>query len=74
MLPNPCIITTSPGNWCELATRVIGAAVKSYIKTKGECTLMLTGGNTAKKLYHHWAIIVIPIDRDNALRRVFNQM
>ena len=56
MSPTPRIITASPENWCDSATKVISSAVKSYIKTKGECSLMLTGGNTVKKLYHHWFV------------------
>ncbi len=50
----PNIITASPEKWCESATKAIGSTVKSYIKTQGDCTLMLAGGNTTKKLYLHW--------------------
>ena len=48
------IITSTSGNWCELATSVITSTVKTHITAKGICTLMLTGGNTAKQLYKHW--------------------
>ena len=50
------ILTTSNGKWCELATKVIGTTVKLHISAKGECSMMLTGGNTAKQLYQHWAV------------------
>ena len=56
MLIEPKIITAASEDWCESTTNVISSAVKSYIKTEGECDLMLTSGNTAKLLYHHWAI------------------
>ena len=55
MTPKPHIITTSPENWCISATDAISTAVKSNINTKGECSLMLIGGNTAKHLYQRWA-------------------
>jgi len=56
MSQKPRIITTSLENWCDSATNAISSAVQSYIKTKGECSLMLTGGKTAKQLYQHWAV------------------
>ena len=55
MSSRPQIIDASPENWCESATDAISSAVKSNINTMGECSLMLTGGNTAKHLYQHWA-------------------
>ncbi len=55
MASQPKIITAAPENWCETATAAIGSVVNSYINTRGECTMMLTGGNTAKRLYQHWA-------------------
>jgi len=53
---NPQIISTSPEKWPELSADVIGTAVKSFFKTKGKCSLMLTGGNTARGLYQYWAV------------------
>jgi len=55
MPPKPRIITSSLESWCKSATDAIGSAVRLNIKEKGECSLMLTGGNTAKQLYKHWA-------------------
>ena len=50
------IITSTSENWCELATSVVASTVKTHITVMGICTLMLTGGNTAKQLYQHWAV------------------
>jgi hypothetical protein len=44
-------------NWCETATEAFGSSVMSNIKEKGECSMMLTGGSTAKQLYKHWIVV-----------------
>ena len=56
MPSEPKIITTSHGKWCEFATDTISNEVKSFINAKDKCSMMLTGGYTAKKLYQHWAV------------------
>ena len=56
MSSRPNIISTTPEGGCDSTTNVISSAVKSYIKSRGECNLMLTGGNTAKQPYQHWAV------------------
>ena len=55
MPPEPNIITAYTEIWCEAVTEFIGSTVKMYIKAKGECFMMFTGGITAKQLFHHWA-------------------
>ena len=56
MPSEPKIITTSHGKWCEFATDTISNEVKSFINAKNKCSMMLTGGYTAKQLYQHWAV------------------
>ena len=56
MPSEPKIITTSQEKWCELATDTISNDVKSFINAKDKFSMMLTGGNTAKQLYQHWAV------------------
>jgi 6-phosphogluconolactonase len=41
-------------DWAAMASREIIAAIQDAIAMRGVCSLMLTGGNTAKKLYEHW--------------------
>ena len=56
MPSRPQIITASAEIWCESTTETIGTTVKLHISAKGECSMMLTGGNTAKQLYQHWTV------------------
>jgi 6-phosphogluconolactonase len=41
--------------WAEMAAEVIGPAIAATISRRGTCSLMLTGGNTAERLYNCWA-------------------
>lgn len=48
-------ISANEENWSELVVDVVGRSVRETISTQGICNLMLTGGNTAPRLYAHWA-------------------
>ncbi len=59
-------IVASPDSesWAALAAEVIGLAISSVISSRGICHLMLTGGNTAERLYNHWAkSSALPLER-----------
>ena len=56
MPSEPKILTASHGKWFELATDIIINEVRSNIIAKGKCSMMLTGGYTAKHLYQYWAV------------------
>ena len=56
MPSKPRIISASPEKWSELTTDAIVSTVKLHINAEGECSLTLTGGNTAKQLYQHWVV------------------
>lgn len=42
-------------DWIERASDKITAAILDSLSRKGQCILMLTGGNTAESLYSFWA-------------------
>ena len=42
-------------NWALEASRVIRSAIDHVIAEKKVCTVMLTGGNTAQKIYQCWS-------------------
>ena len=46
--------------WAALAAEVIGEAVADSISSRGMCDLMLAGGETAGRLYAHWARMTDP--------------
>lgn len=64
-LLQPHILASSDSKgWAALAAEVIGQAINSAISRRGICNIMLTGGNTAERLYNHWASSsVLPLDR-----------
>jgi len=49
------VACTSPEEWAAMAANVIGSAVSAVISRRGVCNVMLTGGNTAERLYNYWA-------------------
>ena len=51
---NPIIISCSSVDWDEMAAEVIAESIESFIALNGMCTVMLTGGNTAERLYKSW--------------------
>ena len=44
-------------SWLAHSSELIGACIDESIMENGVCSLMLTGGHTAKKLYDYWAKI-----------------
>jgi 6-phosphogluconolactonase len=53
---NPNILVSENlEGWAVLAAKVISQEVSSAISSRGVCYIMLTGGNTAERLYHEWA-------------------
>lgn len=55
MLKPNIVICPTCREWAEMAAEVIGASVAAAIFRQGACSLMLTGGNTAERLYNCWA-------------------
>jgi len=62
---NPRIVVSSGSNdWATQAAEVIGQSISSVISCRGVCHVMLTGGNTAERLYNHWAkSSALPLER-----------
>lgn len=44
-----------PEEWAPMAAGVIGSSVSVVISRCGVCNVMLTGGNTAERLYNYWS-------------------
>jgi len=51
----PRIVVSPAEEWAAMAAEKIGEAVSSVISQRGVCNFMLTGGNTAERLYNYWA-------------------
>jgi len=51
----PRIVSVKKDEWFDLVTAEVTAAVRGSIESNDGCSLMLTGGNTAKGLYDCWA-------------------
>lgn len=47
--------SASAQDWAEFSAGVIGSAIAAAIVQHGECNVMLTGGNSAERLYNHWS-------------------
>lgn len=59
-------IVASPdlSSWAAMAAEAIETSISEAIESRGVCHLMLTGGNTAERLYAHWAkTSALPLDR-----------
>jgi 6-phosphogluconolactonase len=46
-----------PEQWAEQAAREVQGAVASVLSENGQCSVMLTGGTSAKRLYRSWAMM-----------------
>lgn len=55
MLKPDIVACASPDDWAAMAADEIGLAVSAAISRRGVCNIMLTGGNTAERLYNYWA-------------------
>lgn len=54
--------------WVVMAAKVIEQAISRAISSRGVRHVMLTGGNTAEKLYVHWATTsTLPLERTRFL-------
>jgi 6-phosphogluconolactonase len=42
-------------NWAVVAAQLIQSRIEDTLKRKGECSIMLTGGRSAERLYREWA-------------------
>jgi len=51
----PNITVSSYANWAAGAADIIGKDISSAISCRGVCNVMLTGGNTAERLYRQWS-------------------
>ena len=51
----PHIRTFSNANWSHESAIVVQSAILSTLKERGECSVVLTGGKTAARLYRAWA-------------------
>lgn len=51
----PKIVFAANDKWAALAADVIGQSIADVISRRGVCNVMLTGGNTAARLYRQWA-------------------
>ncbi len=49
------VASTDADGWAALAAEVIGLSISKAIASRGVCHIMLTGGNTAERLYNYWA-------------------
>lgn len=54
MQVNPKIIRAGSADWDDMAAEAIAKSIESCISLNGSCTVMLTGGNTAERLYKTW--------------------
>lgn len=56
MLLKPRIVSSpSLDEWAAMAAAEIGASIAAAVARRGVCNIMLTGGNSAERLYNHWA-------------------
>ena len=55
MLRPSIVASRSSEDWAEVAAEVIGSSIAATISNLGACAVMLTGGNTAERLYRCWA-------------------
>jgi len=53
-MPTP-LIRIFQNDWSCQAGEAIRCAIEDAILVKGTCSLMLTGGNTVKRIYQYWA-------------------
>lgn len=51
----PCLTVDMSGDWPRFAARRIRLEAEKHYAAKGICTLMLTGGVTAARLYDRWS-------------------
>jgi len=51
----PTIIDFKNKNWSLSFARLLQNNVMNFVKEKGECSVMLTGGRSAENLYKSWA-------------------
>lgn len=51
----PNIAVSSYANWAAWAADIIVQDIHSAISCRGICNVMLTGGNTAERLYRQWS-------------------
>lgn len=51
----PNIAVSSYANWAAWAAGIIVQDIHSAISCRGICNVMLTGGNTAERLYRQWS-------------------
>lgn len=59
----PNIVFSSYAKWPGLAADIIMRDIKSAISRRGICNIMLTGGNTAERLYRQWSdSSVLPLE------------
>lgn len=55
LMNKPRIVSVKKDEWFDLVTAEVTAAVRESVESNDGCSLMLTGGNTAKGLYDCWA-------------------
>lgn len=56
VMPGPRILSSPTlEDWAAMAAKVIRGAIDGAISRRGVCNIMLTGGNTAERLYNYWA-------------------
>lgn len=65
MIPkNLKIISASKDAWPSMACIALNKAIHESIAANSICNLMLTGGNTAKRLYEEWNLLsLFPFDK-----------
>ena len=51
----PTILHTDAEAWSTYAAEAIGSAIRSILKQRQTCSLMLTGGRSAARVYTEWA-------------------
>ena len=54
MIPH-IVISPDSDSWAAMAADIIGQKINEVVSYRSICNVMLTGGNTAKALYTHWA-------------------
>jgi len=55
--PQAPVVKVFPNDWARQAGMAIQAAIETAIRVKGECSLMLTGGNSVQNIYRYWATL-----------------
>ena len=53
----PCIYKFKPNEWPNKSATLIQKAIDDTLEFKGNCSVMLTGGRTASRLYDAWTEI-----------------